>query len=236
LTQALVAPALLWACVAGHLARSFRTGLGGAEPVWVRLALAVLVAAPIAVLPLGVQDIAQEFAKRREGVELGIARAPVIVPEWHAREIQGTVEAIQRSVPAGQPIFVAPYAPGLYFLAERPNPSRHDAILPGFATPKIQQEVIQALEREQVRLVVIRLTWVGVRANWGIPSFAPRLWRHLTTTYVHEGTMGSFALLRRRSPNPLGSLRSPERSDPIRDPGTANRRDPTIGTGTEVDK
>jgi len=43
---------------------------------------------------------------------------------------------------------VAPYHPGLYFLAQRRNPSRHDVILPGFATPEIQGEVVRALERE----------------------------------------------------------------------------------------
>ncbi len=200
LTQALVAPALLWARAAGRLGRSFRPGLGGTDSGWVRLALAVLVAAPIAVLPLGVKDIAQDYAERRQGVELEIARAPVIVPEWQAQETRGIVEAIQREIAAGDPIFVAPYAPGLYFLAERPNPSRHDAIVPGFATAEIQQEVIQALEREQVRLVVIRMSWVGGRAHWWIPSFAPLLWRHLTITYVQERTIGRFVLLRRKDP------------------------------------
>ncbi len=138
------------------------------------------------------KDIAKDYAERREGVELGIARAPVIVPEWQAQEIRGIVEAIQRKIPAGDPIFVAPYAPGVYFLAERPNPTRHDAIVPGFATVEIQQEVIQALEHEQVRLVVIHLTEIGGKARWWIPSFAPRLWRHLTTTYVQERTIGRF--------------------------------------------
>jgi hypothetical protein len=235
LTQALVAPALLWACAAGHLARAFRPGPEGAGPVWIRLALAVLVAAPLAAIPLGVEDIIENYTDRSQGVELEMARAPVIVPDWQAEEVRDTVEAIRRKTPAGEPIFVAPYAPGLYFLAERRNPSRHDAIVPGFATPGIQREVIEALGREKVPLVVIRLTEAGGKARWWIPSFAPGLWRHIRVNYVQEETIGRFVLLRRRSSTPLGDLRSPEISDPIRDVETAIRRDARRRTGDEVD-
>jgi hypothetical protein len=238
LTQALVAPALLWACAAGRLARSFRPGLGGADPDWARLALGVFVAAPIAVLPLGVKDVAKSYAERRKGVELGMARAPVIVPAWQAKRLRRLVDAIHRDIPEGEPIFVAPYSPGLYFLAERPNATRHDAIVPGFATPEIQQEIIQALEREQVRFVVIALASVGSMERWQLRTFAPHLWRHLNTTYVQERTIGPFALLRRKPPASLGDLRSPEISDQIRDRdlGTAIPRDARRRTGAEVEK
>jgi hypothetical protein len=59
---------------------------------------------------------------------------------------------------------------------------------------------LQALEPEQVRIVVIGLSWVGGRARWQLPAFAPRPWRRLATTYVQERTIGAFALLRRKTP------------------------------------
>ena len=199
-TQALIAPALLWAVAAGRLGRSGRDGLVGADPGWARLALGALVLVPAAILPLGAKDIAKKYADRRAGVELAMPRAPVIVPAWYAQQLHRIVDAIQQDVSPGEPIFVAPYAPGLYFLAERPNPARHDAIVPGFATPAIQLEVIQALERERPRIVVIGLTRIGGRERWQIAAFAPRLWRYLTTHYVQDQTIGAFALLRRRTP------------------------------------
>jgi hypothetical protein len=165
------------------------------------------VAISIAVLPLGVKGIAKSYVERRQGIELGMARAPVIVPIWRAKQLHRLVDAIHREIPAGEPIFVAPYSPGLYFLAERPNPTRHDAIVPGFATPEIQQEVIQTLEREQVRLVVIDLSWLDSRVRWQLPAFAPHLWRHLNASYVQERTIGAFLLLRRKTPAALGNLR-----------------------------
>lgn len=204
MTQALVAPALLGAWAAGRLARSFRPDAKrtDADSGWVRLALGLLVAALLAALPLGVRDIARDYTTRSQGIELGMARAPVIVPRWQARAIHRLVKAICEDVPAGEPIFVAPYAPGLYFLAERPNPTRHDAIVPGFATPAIQQEVIEGLERERVRLVVINLTRTGGLARWWLPSVAPQLWRHLIAHYERKRTIGNFVFLRRKATEP----------------------------------
>jgi hypothetical protein len=236
LTQALIAPALLWACAAGHLVRSLRGDPEGVESGWARLALGVLVAAPIAAIPLGVKDILQNYAERRQGVELGLARAPVLVPAWQAQQLRRVVAFIHEEIPTGEPIFVAPYVPGLYFLAERPNPSRHDAVVPGFATPEIEREIIQALEREQVRLVVVDLASMGREERWQLSVFAPRLWRHLTTGYAKERTIGPFVLLRRRNADARGDLRSPEISDPIRAVGTATPRDASWRTGAEVKK
>jgi hypothetical protein len=87
----------------------------------------------------------------------------VRAPPAEAAELKATVSAIQRAVPPGEPIYVAPKRadqvtagyPLLYVLADRPNPTRYDIAAPGVVTSApVQREIIADLERTRPRVVV----------------------------------------------------------------------------------
>jgi hypothetical protein len=87
-------------------------------------------------------------------VALGLARAPVQMPEHLARSIRGVVEYVQAGTPPGDPFFVYPVDPLFYFLADRPNPTRFNHFIAGALTQSDLQAVIADLERRKPRYVL----------------------------------------------------------------------------------
>jgi hypothetical protein len=87
----------------------------------------------------------------------------VRAPPAEAAELKAAVRAVQRAVPPGEPIYVAPKRadqvtagyPLLYVVADRPNPTRYDIAAPGVVTSApVQREIVRDLERTKPRVVV----------------------------------------------------------------------------------
>jgi hypothetical protein len=84
----------------------------------------------------------------------------VRAPPREAAALERVVELVQRRVPPGEPIYVAPRRsdlvafenPMLYVLTERDNPLRRDVTL--FTEAAVQRRVVRALERARPEVVV----------------------------------------------------------------------------------
>ena len=91
-----------------------------------------------------------------ESVELQVHGDLLYVERDRAEVIRRTVEVIRRNTVQGEPIFVFPYAPMFYVLADRPNPTSFDGVfahLPSEAG--FEEGIVQALQNSDVRVVVV---------------------------------------------------------------------------------
>ena len=82
---------------------------------------------------------------------LGVARGSLrVAPEQRAL-LRAATSFLERCARPGEPVFAAPDLPVLYFLAERPNPTRFDLVIPGNVSGA---EIVASLEDTGVRCVV----------------------------------------------------------------------------------
>ncbi|HEX9726159.1 MAG TPA: glycosyltransferase family 39 protein, partial [Vicinamibacteria bacterium] len=117
--------------------------------------------------------IADIYPEQIRDAFLDLPRAHVWAERWQVAEIRRQVEQIEKRVPAGEPIFVAPAAPMYYFLAHRPNPSRYPLILPGAID---EEEVVRTLQNAPVRYALISDI---AFENFPFQSVAPRTWDYV---------------------------------------------------------
>jgi hypothetical protein len=87
-------------------------------------------------------------------VDLGLARAPILMPENYTTSIRGAVQYVQAGTPPGAPFFAYPADPLFNFLADRPNPTRFNHFFADALTPADLQEVIRDLDRAKPRYIL----------------------------------------------------------------------------------
>jgi hypothetical protein len=117
------------------------------------------------------------------------------------------VLAIQAHTRAGEPIFSGVtrhdrlFATDvlLYFLTDRPAPTRYYELNRGhMASETVQAEVVDALERRGVRIVVL-VDWLSNEPNRSsISNGVTLLDDYIRTHYGRLGTFGAYELLDRR--------------------------------------
>ena len=126
------------------------------------------------------------------------------VPPEEARALPALVAAVQRAVPAGEPVYVAPRRsdlvtltdPLLHFLVDRPNVLRRDALLQ--ARPDEQARIVAALERARPRAVIRWLDPISSRPEpneRGRPSGSTALDDYLARAYEPQARYGAYELL-----------------------------------------
>ena len=129
--------------------------------------------------------------------------AGVRVPPAEARDIARLKARVQRLVPEGEPIYVAPRRsdlvtfsnPLLHYLLERPNVLRRDVLLQ--AKPSEQERIVAALRRAEP--VVVR--WTSPESarpepnRRGRPSGSTALDDYLEAEYRVEGRFGDYEVL-----------------------------------------
>jgi hypothetical protein len=137
--------ALVGAAVADRADRAL-SALGRAAPrIWRAGVLAV-----VALLALAAAQISRDVA-RWYPEPLGVGRASLrVAPEQRAL-VRGAVRFLEGCARPGEPVFAAPDLPHLYFLAERPNPTRFDLVIPGNVSGAA---IVESLERSATRCVV----------------------------------------------------------------------------------
>ena len=131
---------------------------------------------------------------------LGAARAGRVTADPRdARELQELVCAIDRRVGSSEAIFVVPWAPLVYFLSERRNPTRTRIIGPGQWNGEVyQREFVRDLEDEPVNLVIHVRELPGTQFDE--PTlYATTLSDHLDTYFERVATVGRFDLLMREA-------------------------------------
>ena len=133
------------------------------------------------------------------GTKLAEPRAPMLLPAEQAGEIEGVLRTLRELTAPGEPIFVAPYAPIFYFLAERPNPTRYDLLFPGPSSSRERQrEIIEALERASVRVIVIDDLQRDGQRDRQFPVYAPDFAAYLYGEFETYERFGRWIIYVRR--------------------------------------
>jgi hypothetical protein len=126
------------------------------------------------------------------------------VPPAEAAALPQLLAAVQRRVPEGEPVYVAPRrsdlvtltAPLVHFLVRRPNVLRRDALLQ--ARPEEQERIVAALRRERPRVVIRWLDPISARPEpneRGRPSGSRALDEYLAATYEPDARYGAYEIL-----------------------------------------
>ncbi len=107
-------------------------------------------------------------------------------------------------------VFVYPYYPVYYYLADVRNPTRFSILLYGYNTPEQFDEVIGNLEDKRVRYILWDTDVYGNNLRVWFPAYRHpddnklKLERYFQTNYDVIGVKGGFRILRRRTSNESG--------------------------------
>ena len=129
-------------------------------------------------------------------------RGQVRVHPDQARDLSALFATLERRTARGEPIFVWPAETAVYFLADRPNPTRFGQLVPTEAEllrerdAAVQHEMIAAIAAAGVHWVVVAPT---DNVN-GMPfaGYAPLLAGWLDASYLPAEQYGYWTLRQRR--------------------------------------
>lgn len=140
LPPVLLIPGLVGDRVAARLPAS-----GPARPAWTGLHAVLAVCAATVTLRISL-DMMRWYDR-----PLGLERGTLRVDE-HLEALLGEgTRFLTGCAPPGEPVFVAPFIPILYFLADRHNPTPYDLVIPGNVDGK---EIVARLDASRTRCVV----------------------------------------------------------------------------------
>jgi hypothetical protein len=126
---------------------------------------------------------------------------------------RGTVQSVSddealrflcTSVKRREFVFVYPYYPAYYYLADVSNPTRFSILLYGYNTPEQFDEVIRNLEEKRVRYVVWDQKVYGDKLRAWFPAYQQppedklRLEHYIQANYVPIAVKSNFKILERR--------------------------------------
>jgi hypothetical protein len=156
-------------------------------------------------LAVGAANRASALLRPPELAPLHVAGAAgVRVPPADAAALPRVVALVDRLVPPGQPIYVAPRRsdlvtfsnPLLHFLTRRPNVLRRDVLLQ--ARPSEQRTIVAVLERTRPRAIV---RWTDPASakqepnRRGRPSGSRALDRYIDRAYRRAARYGDYDVL-----------------------------------------
>lgn len=164
----------------------------GAGPLGWTVALALFVASGLQHDAVGAIGRALE----REG---RVALAPGGPWVEATSPIPELVADVRRLTQPGEPILVLPWYPVVYFLADRPNPTRFDWLFPGYLASDAERErFVRSIDAAGVRLVVYSPAAIDGRADRRLAVFEPTLDRALRRRFRPVRRHGHFLVMRRR--------------------------------------
>jgi hypothetical protein len=118
----------------------------------------------------------------------GVATIPV-----DAQRINLLTQYIRGNTEPGEPIFVVPWASGLYFLTDRPNPTRTDFML--FEDPEMYPCLLARLEERRPKYVIYGYTWDV--DNVRFREYAAPVDAYIRSRYALEDEVDSYEVWRR---------------------------------------
>jgi len=127
----------------------FERALEETKPGGARFLHAACAVGVLLLVLLAIRSIAD--LRRWHPVDLGLPRASVHLGSEEVQLYRGATAFIERCARVGEPIFVAPTHPLLYFVTDRPNPTRYDLTIPGDVDGGA---IIRALEASGTRCVI----------------------------------------------------------------------------------
>jgi hypothetical protein len=136
-----------------------------------------------------------EFQYQNDTVPIRVDRARgILTNAEEARRIEAIVEHVTSHGGADAPLLVVPWAAGLYFLTDRPNPTRVDIFYDG-DTPRYPC-VIAALDEAPPPYVVYGYVWDIDGKHFR--DYARPLEDYIRSRYVVDVTLPGYEILRRR--------------------------------------
>jgi hypothetical protein len=119
------------------------------------------------------------------------------IPPEQRKKIDAVVEFINSKLRPGELFFDLSNQGAWYFFAGRPSPVRyHHAVYAG--PPRMQQEIIDGLERSRVRLVISSSgTPFDCMDGVCLKERQPLLWRYFRNKFVHGGAVDTVQFLER---------------------------------------
>lgn len=151
--------------------------------------------------------MAMPFVIWGSGLLLGATKA-----NWRVETPRGTVwmeqrdeglDAMLRLAPERSTVFIYPYYPMYYFLADVKNPTRYSILVYGVNSTEQFSDALADVERKQVPLVLWDTLVVGVNLTTWFPSYrhpapdAQVMEKILQTKYVEFDRKGGWRFLRR---------------------------------------
>lgn len=143
---AVLAPVLLLASI---VAARVVGAIGRRAPRLARGMVGASLAAGL-IATLATAQVIADF-RRWNDTPVGRERASILVSTADAALLDGAVGFLERCAAPGEPIFVAPDLPLVYFLTERPNPTPYEMTIPGDVDSDL---LIARLEESRTRCVV----------------------------------------------------------------------------------
>lgn len=181
---------------------------GPAPMSWRAIQRAVLGAAAVLVLAWGISD---HLERSRWGTVrlggLGFVHFPrTVAPNYTAADsdFAKTIAFLRNATAEGEPIFVYPYAPYFYYLADRPNPTPYNICIPGYQGRQAINTVIDRLESARVRYVVEDPSAVPENMAQILPGYDPALFtespltQYVHTRYTPVAQFGYVRILKRK--------------------------------------
>jgi hypothetical protein len=143
---------------------------------------------------------APEELTRSEG-PYGLLRLDVDADEGHvwlpgkdALVYEEMVSFLHSRTTVGEPIFAYPAIPGIYYLAQRWNPTPFDHLFPGIASDADQREIVRQLER------VNYIVWDDAGAHyWVTPGVNAPVTEYIVNNFRIERFFGQYAILSREA-------------------------------------
>jgi hypothetical protein len=137
---------------------------------------------------------------RDDVVRVELPGGPVYAPRGGAGPPQATARYLRAHTSPGDPIFVIPFAPMLYVLADRRNPSFFGWVLPAEVAiyADVEPRIVADLDRARPRYVVFEDFALDEREDRRFRRYAPVVFRYIAEHYVREAQFGELQILRRR--------------------------------------
>jgi hypothetical protein len=198
LTQGLVAPLLLLALLLTRWQEQVRR-VSGPKRVAVALGGGLVCLWVVAVSNDSLREnLLHVYREQARGVRLEEARATVVLPPPRAAKLQALLAELRARSNPGDPVFVAPHAPMLYFLSERRNPTAFDMVIgAGVAEPETQRAIARRLEEPAVAVVMYNESPLDGDVERAFPGNLPTLEAYLNRSWVEDRRIGTWVFLRR---------------------------------------
>jgi hypothetical protein len=126
---------------------------------------------------------------------MGLERGQCWVRRKRCSEMESVIGLVQKLTEKGEPILAGPACPIVYFLADRPNPTPCSDSYLYFRNESAETEMIEAVERREVRLFV---DWPRPIGGLSIEDAAPRLYAYIKRNFVVREQVGRFVVMMRR--------------------------------------
>jgi len=226
-----LAPVLMPACLLGAdlLSRGFAAALDRAGGFGTPARCEPLAFAAVGVM-MGISLLGHDVprmasaALSREG-RVALEADDVWVSE--ASVLDDLLADLESRTAPGEPILVLPWYPVLYFLADRPNPTRFDWLFPGYLDGEAgERALIEEIDSSRVRVVVYSPAAIDGRAERSLAGFAPALDRYLRREFKAVKQFGPFLVWLRRAPEAV-----PGRAPGAALRGARTKRPELVGVG-----